>query len=54
MSGGGQPVVVSAPPRNLPEDIQRFLDAPPWTIATDAHGRPVVDDNGALVTRPVT
>jgi hypothetical protein len=47
-------VVVSAPPQDLPADIQRFIDQPLWTIDTDAHGRPVVDDNGALVTRPVT
>jgi hypothetical protein len=51
---GGQPVAVSAPPRNLPADLQQWLDQPSWIIATDAHGRPIVDDSGALVTRPAT
>ena len=50
---GGQLVRVGAPPRNLPADLQRWLDQPAWTVATDEHGRPIVDEQGALVTRPV-
>ncbi|HEY0871169.1 MAG TPA: hypothetical protein VGD55_12275 [Acidothermaceae bacterium] len=49
---GGQPVRVGAPPRNLPADLQQFIDQPPWTLEMDGRGRPVVDDRGELTTRP--
>ena len=52
---GEQLVRVGAPPAEpLPPDLRAFVDAPAWSIAMDAHGHPIVDDHGSLITRPAS